>query len=161
VRPAKIWKTMTPETRQSAAEAFWLDEEAPDVDLQKAEAVLAIAKRMNFRAKSVQALSVDGRARALARLPDVSDAVATRALIAFHFAQRRGLMAAFLDALGVEHDNGMITNEDGIPAPDLAALEKAIAAVRAGFPEADVTLYLRTLAALDEDTWKGLAGLVD
>lgn len=152
---------MPPDTRLDAAEAFWLDEDSPDIHVQHAEAVVAIARALNFRSKSVQSLPVERRARALARLPDVSDAVATRILIAHHFRSKRPLMGAFLDALGVAHDNGSITDDEGIPAPDAEKLAAAVEAVRSGFPDADVTLYLRTLLALDEDTWKNLAGLVD
>jgi hypothetical protein len=35
-------------------------------------------------------------------------------------------------------------------------LASAVQAVRAAFPPEDVDLYLRTLAALDGDTWNGL-----
>lgn len=152
---------MAPETRVAAAGAFWRDEESPDIQLQQMEAVVAIAKRMNFRSKTVQAMSDDQLAKALGQIGIVSDAIATRALIAFHFEARRELMGAFLSALDVEHDNGMITSEDGIPPPEKPALEKAIQAVRAIHPDVDVVLYLRTLLAVDEDTWKHLAGLVD
>lgn len=152
---------MTPETRTSAAAAFWRDEESPDIQLQQMEAIVAIAKRMNFRAKTVQSMSVERLAKALGQVTGVSDPIATRALIAFHFEARRELMGAFLTALGVEHDNGMITGEEGIPPPEKASLEKALQAVRADYPEGDVVLYMRTLLAVDEDTWKHLAGLVD
>jgi len=152
---------MAPDVRLEAAEAFWLDKDSPDVEVQRAEAVVAIARALNFRSKSVQSLPVERRARALARLSDVSDAVATRILIAHHFRSKRPLMGAFLDALGIPHDSGVITDDEGIPAPDVEKLAAAVTAVRSGFPDAEVTLYLRTLLALDEDTWKNLASLVD
>lgn len=148
------------ETRVLAAEAFWKDDESPDVELQHVEGLVAIAKRLNFRQKTVQAMSVERRAAALARINDVSDALATRALIALHFDHRRDLMGAFLDALGVEHDRGMITDEEGIEPPEPAALSAAIEAVRKTHAEPDVTLYLRTLVAVDEDTWKHLDAVV-
>ena len=80
--------------------------------MQHVEAIAAIARRMNFRTKSVQALPIDRKARQLAQLTDVSDAVATRALIAYHFSAQRPMMAAFLNALGVANDNGLITADD-------------------------------------------------
>jgi hypothetical protein len=75
------------------------------------EAIVAIARRLNFRQKSVLGMSAERRARALAQIADVSDALATRALVAYHFQYQRPLMAAFLDAIGVAHDNGLITAE--------------------------------------------------
>lgn len=151
---------MPPDTRVAAAAAFWRDEDSPDIQLQQMEAIVAIAKRMNFRAKTVQSMSVDRLAKALGQVPGVSDAIATRALIAFHFEARRELMGAFLTALGVEHENGMITSEDGIPPPEKASLGEAVKTIQAGYPEVDVILYMRTLLAVDEDTWKNLADLV-
>jgi hypothetical protein len=103
----------------------------------------------------VQSLSIDKRARHLAQLPDVSDSIATRALIAYHFASQRPLMAAFLDALGIAHDNGLITEED-VPPPAATDLARAVEALRGAFPPDDVDRYLKTLAMLDGDTWAAL-----
>ena len=74
--------------RTEAAEAFWRDRDSPDIEAQHVEAVLMLAKRLNFRVKSIQALPVEKRAKHLAHVTDVSDAVATRALIAYHFTAK-------------------------------------------------------------------------
>jgi hypothetical protein len=154
-RPSRLWKDLPPDTRQEAAIAFWRDESSSDVEVHHAEAVFAIAKRLKFRPKSVQALSEDKLARYLAQMGDVSDGVATRALVAYHFQTKRPLMAAFLDALGIAHENGLITAES-VPPPDGAALTAAIDRLRAAFSEAEVLLYLKTLLVLDGDTWANL-----
>lgn len=161
MRASRIWKALSSETRHEAAQAFWQDDESPDIQLQQMEALAAIARRLNFRLKSVQSFSSERRAAALAKMTEVSDGIATRALVAFHFAHRRELMAAFLDALGVEHEDGLIASEAGIPAPEPDALGRAVEALRAAFADEDVTVYLRTLVALDEDTWKHLGGMVE
>ena len=155
-RPSKIWKELPADARQALAAAFWQDESGEDVHVQHAEAMIAIAKRLNFRPKSVQAMPHDKLAKALAQMGDVSDAVATRALIAYHFQAQRPLMAAFLDALSIPHDNGLITAESVTP-PETAAIEAAAGKVRETFPPDAVRLYLRTLKALDGDTWANLA----
>ena len=103
---------MPPATRQRAAEAFWRDTESPDIQVQQMEVVATLARRLNFRAKSILSLPVERKARHLAQLSDVTDAVAMRALVAYHFAEQRPLMGAFLDGLGLAHDNGLITAED-------------------------------------------------
>jgi hypothetical protein len=54
--------------------------------------------------------------------------------------------------LGIAHEDGLITAED-LKAPDAAAVATAAASVKATFPAEDVEMYLRTLAALDGDTW--------
>jgi hypothetical protein len=151
IRPSRLWKEMTPETRLAAADAFWRDDQA-EAGMQHVEAIVAIAKRLNFRPKSVQALSFDRRAKHLAHMPEISDAIATRALIAYHFSARRDLMSAFLDALGIAHENGLIKDESVTP-PSRDSLVTAVTQVRRTFAPADVDLYVRTLASLDGETW--------
>ncbi|MEO7191795.1 MAG: hypothetical protein ABI051_12140 [Vicinamibacterales bacterium] len=150
---------MPTEKRVQAAEAFWRDTESPEIATQHAEAMILLARRLNFRAKSIQGMSIERRAKHLAQLGDLSDALATRALIAYHFAGQRPLMAAFLEALGIAHDDGLITVEEVVP-PDADGLAAAATKVKATFPSEDVDLYLRTLLALDGQTWSNLAGLV-
>ena len=151
VRPSRLWKDMSPENRLVAADAFWRDEES-DAGMQQMEAIMAIARRLNFRPKSVLALPIERRAKHLAHLNDVSDSVATRALIAYHFSARRSLMGAFLDALGIAHEEGLI-KEDSVAPPSKEKLAEAITSVRGTFPASDVDLYVQTLAALDAETW--------
>lgn len=142
---------MTAEQRLAAADAFWR-EDSNDIDVQHADAIVTLARRMKFRPKSMQALPVERRTRLLAQVSDVSDAVATRALISYHFTVRRDLMAAFLDALGIKHENGLIQDES-VAAPPKDRLVAAIKQVRSSFPAEDVDLYLNTLTTLDGDTW--------
>jgi hypothetical protein len=156
VLPSKLWKDMPPATRLMAADAFWRDDQGGD---QQVEAVVLLARRLNFRPKALQGLAVERRAKMLAQVGDVPDTVATRALIAYHFAHQRPLMAAFLDALGIAHEDGLIAGED-LPAPAPEKLETAVAAIRASFPADDVERYLHTLATLDGETWAGLAGVI-
>jgi len=158
-RPSQVWKDMPVDKRVLAAEAFWLDRDSPEVDVQQMEAVATLARRLKFRTRSVQALPVERRARHLAQVSDVGDTVATRALIAYHFSHQRPLMGAFLDALGIPHDNGLITAEDVTP-PDEARLSAAAAAVKASYDPADVDLYLRTLTVLDGGTWANLPAVL-
>ena len=148
---------MSRDKRLLAAEAFWLDEDE-GAGAHHLEAVVALAERLKFRPKSIQALPVERRARQLAGLSDVSDGIATRALIAYHFAHARPLMSAFLDAAGLAHENGLITEDP--KAPEIARLQSAVASGRQSFAPEDVDLYLRTLVVLDADTWGGLAELL-
>jgi hypothetical protein len=142
---------MSAAQRLAGADAFWRETEN-DIEVQHAEAIITMARRMNFRPKSMAALPVERRAKLLAQMSEVSDAVATRALIAYHFTTRRDLMAAFLDALGIAHDNGLIS-EETVAAPSKERLIEAIAKVRTSFPAEDVDLYMHTLTTLDGDTW--------
>jgi len=156
--PRAIWKALPVEARVPLAEAFWRDDQSQDIGAQHAEAVVTLARRLHFRPRSLQALPIERRAKQLAQLDDVSDAIATRALIAFHFSMRRPLMGAFLDALGIAHDQGLIA-VDQMPPPDPARLREAARALKGSFPDEDVALYLRTLSALDAETWGQLDGI--
>jgi hypothetical protein len=153
---SRLWKDLPAETRVAAADAFWRDRDAGE---QQAEAVVALARKLNFRAKSVMSLPIERRARHLAQLADVSDALAGRALVAYHFGNERPLMTAFLDALGIQHENGLIPTDE-LPAPDEAKLRAAVDQIRAEFPSRSVQLYLQTLVALDPETWTALDSLI-
>ena len=106
---------MTPELRQQAARAFWLDEEATDDQVQ---AVLIIAQQKKFRPKFVLGLDTDRKARHLATLGSLPDAIAARVLIVYHLAEQRPMMGAFLDALGIKHEDGLIKDDDVKPDPE-------------------------------------------
>lgn len=147
---------MPPERRLDAARAFWEDENAAE---QQMEAVVAIAQQLKFRPKSAAALPVEKRARYLAGLPNVSDLLASRLLVAYHLATQRPMMGRFLDALGITHENGLIAEED-VKRPEKARLEQAARELRAEYPASDVELYFSTLVGQDPDTWSDLQELV-
>ena len=153
--PARLWKRMTPDQRQHAARAFWRDEATADDQLQ---AVLLISQQKKFRPKTVVALDEDRKARHLASLPHLPDTLAARALVVYHLAEQRPMMSAFLDALGIAHEEGLI--KDNTVAPDPAKIEAAAAALAKQFPMADVSLYLNTLLCQDPETWGGLEPVV-
>jgi hypothetical protein len=142
------------DVRTSAAASFWRDDQAA---LEQAEGVALIARHIKFRPKSVMSLPVERKARHLAGLTQVSDLLAARLLVAYHLEHQRPMMAAFLDAIGIAHDNGLITAEEpAAPAPDV--LDKAVATLGEAFPKGDVARYFWTLLWQDPETWGGLEG---
>lgn len=151
-RPSRLWKQMSAERRMAAAELFWTDDQSTE---QQIEAVGALAAHMKFRAKSVVGLPLERKAKYLATLPSVSDTVAARALVNYHLAKQRPMMAAFLDSLGIAHEDGLIS-EENMTKPDAAALGAAVADLATRFPPEDVSLYFKTLVSQDPDTWSGL-----
>jgi hypothetical protein len=152
--PARLWKRMTPDLRQQAARAFWLDGEATDDQVQ---AVMLIAQQKKFRPKFVLSLDVDRKARHLATLGSLPESIAARLLILYHLAEQRPMMGAFLDALGIKHEEGLI-QEDEVK-PDPARVAPAAAHLAEQFPAEHVSLYLNTLLCQDPDTWGALQGL--
>jgi hypothetical protein len=154
--PGRLWRHLPAEQRQAAAECFWNDPEGAE---QHAEALLWMAKQLKFRLKTLQHLPVEKKVQHLASLRGVPDTVAVRALVAYHLAHKREMMGAFLDLLGIAHDNGAITVEDLQP-PKPEELSEAARKLQAQYPADDVQLYFATLLAQDPGTWGGLAEFV-
>ena len=140
--------------RLSAARAFWRDEDAVDDQVQ---AALLIAQHKKFRPKTVIALDEERKARHLATLPALPDSLAARTLIVYHLAEQRPMMAAFLDALGISHENGVIQQDDVVP--DTAKVVPAAEQLASRYPKDDVSLYLNTLLCQDPGTWSALRDL--
>lgn len=151
-RPSKLWRKIPLERRIDAANLFWEDEHSAD---QQLEAVSAIAAQMKFRPRSVIALPPEKRAKYLAQLPVISDTIAARALVNYHLERQRPMMVAFLDLLGIGHENGLIADET-IAKPGAARVQSAAKELLAKFPPEDVSLYLSTLVSQDPETWQAL-----
>jgi hypothetical protein len=138
------------------AVAFWQADDAVDDQVQ---AALLIAQQKKFRPKSVLALDDERKAKHLASMPSVPEQVAARALVAYHLETQRPMMGAFLDALGITHENGVIQEDD--VKPDEAKLQTAVDAIEKAYPVEDVALYLNVLVCQDPGTWGALGPIVE
>jgi hypothetical protein len=145
---------MTAEQRRRAASALWAADEAKN---EQKQAALLIAKQMNFRPKTVTGLDADRKARYLATVPDLPEELAAKVFVAYHLAEQRPMMGAFLDALGIAHENGLI--QDEAVTPDPAKIPGAAAAIAGKYPAPDVSLYLNTLLWQDPASWGPLEGV--
>jgi hypothetical protein len=152
-RPSRLWKRLPAERRLSAAQLFWMDEQSEE---QQIEAVASIAAHMKFRTKSVLGLPVEKRSKYLATLPTISDTIAARVLVNYHLAGQRPMMSAFLDSLGITHEDGLI-NDETVSKPEPDKLRSAAAELVSKFPAEDVSLYFATLVSQDPETWGDLA----
>ena len=155
--PLHIWKTQfTDDLRAQAAEAFFND--ATLKDFHRA-AETFIARQKNFRPAFIKKLPLAKRAFYLAHMP-LSPDLTSQLLVSYHFAHQRPLMAAFLNALNIPNDNGLITGEGEVPTPDAAAITAAVETVRPNFPPDDVNRYFATLYSQNPETWKDLQPFV-
>lgn len=152
MRPAKLWRTLSPELRVAAATAFWSDDQA---GLEQAEGVALIARQIKFRPKSVLALPVEKKAKHLATMGQVSDLLAARLLVSYHLQHQRPMMGRFLDLLGIAHEDGLI-NDESPAVPTSEKLDEAAKGLAAEFPKDDVSRYFWTLLWQDPETWGGL-----
>lgn len=152
-RPSQLWKQLPADRKIQAAEAFWHDDNAA---IEQAEATAVIAQRIKFRAKSVIAMPVERKAKQLVGLPGISEVVAARLLVSFHLEHQRPMMGAFLDALGIAHEEGLIADENvEPPAPD--QLKAAASTLGKSYPAEEVAIYLSTLIWQDPQTWGALS----
>lgn len=154
--PARLWKKLALPHRQRVAAAFWRADEAVDDQVQ---AALLIAQHKKFRPKSVLALDDERKAKHLASLPSIPEQVAARALVAYHLETQRPMMGAFLDALGITHEQGVIQEDD--VKPDEAKLAPAVEAIEKAYPVEDVALYVNVLLCQDPATWSALGPIIE
>jgi hypothetical protein len=151
----QVWKRMPEAKRLQAADAFWADDDAIE---QQVEAMTLLARRLNARPKFVHALARDKKARYLANYPGLPEVLAARLLVAYHLVHQRDMLRAFLDAVGIPHEDGLITTDpEGAPAADRIAA--AAQALDERFAHEDVSIYFGTLLSQDPETWAGLAEL--
>jgi hypothetical protein len=154
-RPSQLWKQLPSERKSEAAEAFWRDENAT---AEQGEAAALIAQRIKFRLKSVLSMPIEKKTRHLVTLPVISELVAARLLVSYHLQHQRPMMARFLDALEIRHEDGLIAEEEMSP-PSADRLSAAAQALADSFPADDVSLYFSTLLWQDPGTWGALAEL--
>lgn len=143
---------MTLDRRLQAARALWSEEQAAEDQLQ---AVMIIAQAKKFRPKFVVSLDDERKAKHFASVVNLPEAMAARALVLYHLTQQRDMMGAFLDALGISHENGLIQDDEIKPDPE--KIGPAVQLISEKFPQEHVSLYLDTLLCQDPETWGALA----
>ncbi len=150
----KIWKKLPRDDKKLAATAF-LQEPPPDLFAAGLAAIIRVRK---LRPQVARAMSSEEQARALSTVLDPGEPLASSLLIALHLEGRRALLVAFLDALSLPHENGLMKDEaDALPIPSAEAVKSAAAAL-ACFPREQVEVYFNTLILQDPDRWQGLSG---
>ena len=151
----RLWKRLDAQDRLAAALHFWQEPPAAVAGT----ALAALVKARKLRPQAARALPPEQQAKILASVLDPGETVASFLLVALHLGERRALLRAFLDALGLPHEDGVLKEEaDNVTIDD----EKIGAAVRqmAGqFPRPQVEVYLNTLWLQDPERWDVLTKL--
>jgi len=150
----RVWGALPQDVRAEAARAVYAGEREDPAARRLADAAIAAALR--FREVAVQKLPLERRVAHLSRISHPDEALASSLLLALHLGSRRPMLAAFLDALGIAHENGAILDAGRLEPPSPEALSGACAALSERFPPDHVEVYLASLLALDPDTWGGL-----
>src|SRR5512146_2335805 len=98
-----LCKSFSPDEKLQAAESFWTGDA---IRAQQQSTLQLMAKRYNFRLKSLQALPANRKARMLLEYGTIPAEVLMAMVAAFHLAHRKDLLIAFLDAAGIPHEDG-------------------------------------------------------
>jgi hypothetical protein len=149
----KLWKALTPEERTAAISASLVDDANGWV---KTTTRGAIAGALKFRPQTVATWPRQKLIAEAARLPLDDAQLLSAYLVDLHLGTRRPMMAAFLDAVGVKHEDGRIDTEASGPIDvSPAKLEAAADELTRQFPADEVVIYFLTLLLQDADTWGG------
>jgi hypothetical protein len=151
----RVWKRLSPAERMTAARLLF-DDPTPETT---AVALGAITRARKMRPQAVRAMAAADQARAVGSILDPGEALAASLLVALHLGERRALLRAFLDALGLPHEDGILSEQaDAMPAVTADAAKAAVAGLQA-FPPEQVATYLNTLYLQDPDRWGVLEGI--
>ena len=148
----RLWKSLPSEERLLASAAFFRD---PSPELA-GSALSALVKARRLRPQAARALPPDAQARILATVLDPGESVAQGLLVDLHLAERRPLLGAFLDSLGLPHENGILTEEAESEEPVSTETAREAVAALGSFPRDQVETYLNTLWLQDEERWAAL-----
>jgi hypothetical protein len=153
----RLWKHLPHDERLLAATAFFAE---PPPELA-GTAIGVLARARHMRPQAARSLAPDAQARILATVLDPGEPLAQGLLVSLHLGHRRPLLSAFLDALGLPHENGVIKEEGEAAAPVPAENVKAAAETLAAFPVAEVRTYMNTLWLQDPERWAVLEAALE
>jgi hypothetical protein len=149
---SRIWRGLAREERRLAAAAFMKD---PVPELYAA-ALGAIVRQRRMRPQAARAMPLDEQASALAGILDPGEPLAGSLLVALHLAERRPLLGAFLDAIGLPHEDGVMKEEADTKPLDPERVAAAARQLAERFPPEQVATYFSVLRLQDPERWSVL-----
>lgn len=149
----RLWKHLSREERLAAATHFW--KEPPPALVPTALAALVAARRM--RPQAARTLPAEEQAKILASVLDPGETLAGFLVASLHLGERRELLRAFLDEVGLPHEDGVLKPESDDIAVSQDKVKSAAAKLATTFPREQVQLYLNALWLQDPDRWSALA----
>jgi len=157
MRSYQIFAAMPPD--RAGVVMSGLSENAPQMFKQ---ALLAASASMNARPTYLQRQPFDKQVgavrRALSRV--AANGVAEEILAVYFLECRKDLLIEWLDLLGIEHEDGILT-ADSPAAPKMAELQKARGTFCGADDDADRSLLLNAFAAQSAIDWPDLEALLE
>ena len=157
MRSYQVFAGMAPDHAQSMLRA--VAERSP---VMFAQALHAASSAMKARPVYLKRQPFERRAEAIRRaLARVAANPIAEELLAVYFLEcRRELLVEWLDAVGLEHDEGSLES-DAPPQPPKGRLEQAAEGFRSPSDDPDRELLLRAFAAQGAIEWPVLEALFD
>ena len=157
MRAHQIIGGLSPEDFERLMEA--LRGEAPEAVQSTTIAAAAILKfRPKFLLKQAPKKRLASVKSALSRL-NAND-MAEELLAVYFLKCKLDLLTEWLDLMGLEHEDGILTQEE-VPCPDAAELEKKVSDFRGKDDDVDRPLLLRVFSAQTAIEWPALDELLD
>ena len=151
----KLWKALTVAERTDALKAAFAADEQGAIHLRAAQ---ALVKAKRYRPQTVAAMNAAKIASELAPVPIDDTTLLDSALVDYHFAHRRPMMGAFLDAAGIPHEEARLPEDTSSLSPTAESLHAAAEKLIGSHPADDVYVYFLTLSLQDDATWGALKG---
>jgi len=156
VKAWEVFARMDPERAHALLEG--LRKESPAMYTQALGAASVFLKaRPGFVMKQKPERRAQLVRQALARV--ATNPVAEEVLAAYFLQVKKPLLVEWLDALGLEHEEGSLT-ADAPPEPARGALDKVVRAFRKPDDAADRELLLQAFAAQTAIEWPTLEALI-
>lgn len=143
----RLWKTLSPEEKNLAA-AELVKDPSP---LIRGSVIAVVSDARKMRPIAARKLPPEVQARIVATVRDPGEILASSLLVALHLGPRKPMLVAFLDAMGLPHEDGVLKDE-ATEAISLDDLKKGCAALASESPSA-IRIYLNTLWLQDGARW--------
>ncbi len=134
-----LWRALGAEAREAAARAYLSADDGGRENLSR-----VVAEARNFRPATVGKWPVDRIAAAIRFAPIRDHAVALRLLQCHHVPGQLPMVTAFLDALGVSHDEGSVGSFGDVDASG-ETVKSAVAGLVREYGLDSVAVYLLAL----------------
>ncbi|MEX2374144.1 MAG: hypothetical protein WD942_00980 [Dehalococcoidia bacterium] len=153
VSPRELWKALDLDERAAAIRKAMAD----GIGSVDSWVFDAVARHRGFRPKSVRQWSKEKLAEAAAGLIPPRVDVQRALLVAFHLSERRQMLEAYLDGLGVRHEGGVLPDDVGgeIDVTPSGA-KSAVEGLLERFPAREVVIYLHVMRAQSPELLPGL-----
>ncbi len=150
------YRTLSPERRAAlVAHVMKSSREARALYIQR------LASKTGFRPVTLQTWPPDKLAKEIVRTRAETAQDELDLLHTLYVELEPAIQITFLDAAGVVHEHGSMSDELSPPYAEAAAVAKGVAAVKAQHAEDDGLRYLQTLARYSREGWPGIETLVE